>query len=138
MHKDYFVPLMITRKEIADVLLRWQAGLLTAQQVHEWAEELYFPGCLDFDDEEGGECGDDNSVANEVMSALDKLDMDLMLVEDVPIYLEFLETPPGQFLTGYQKCEQTLAQIDRRRRQRDLAEIALYAPFCKECGSGEV
>jgi hypothetical protein len=115
----------LSRGEIAEVLRRWQAGLLTAEQVHEWAEERYFPGHLDFDDEE-----DDRSVASEVMGYLDMLNMNLMVVEDVPIFLEFLETPAGRFAEGYGKFREALDRIDMRARQRELAHIPFYAPFC--------
>jgi len=118
----------MSRSDIADVLRQWQAGLLTAEQVHAWAEELYFPGSLDFDDYEGDE---ENSVANEVMSCLDMLNMKLIVVEDVPIYLEFLETPKGQFVDGYRKFENALSLIDYQERCRRLAQNPLYALFCK-------
>ena len=72
------------------------------------------------------------------MSDLSMLNMNLIIVEDVMIYLEFLETPLGQFSVGHQKYGQVLARIDIRARQRDLAGLQLYAPFCKESGSGEV
>jgi hypothetical protein len=120
---------LVSRGDIADVLRRWQSGLLTAEQVHSWAEELYSPGHLDFDDREGD---DEDSVANEVLSSLDMLNLNLLVVGDVPIYLEFLGTPPGQFAEGYQKFEQALSRIDREERRRRLAHIPFYAPFCGE------
>jgi hypothetical protein len=102
-------------------------GLLTAEQFHAWAEELYIPGHLHVDDE-----GDDEaSVANEVMGRLDMLNVNLMVVEDVPHYLEFLATPPGQFEESYRKFREALDGVDIRARQQALAHIPLYAPFCQ-------
>lgn len=117
----------MTRIEIAEMLRLWQAGLLRAEQVHEWAEERYFPGEISFDDENGEE----PSVCSEVMSALDNLDMNLIVVDDVPLYLEFLATPSGGFEEGYRKFQKALDRIDILARQKELASIPLYAPFCR-------
>ncbi len=122
----------MSRGEIANVLRRWQAGFLTAEGVHEWADGLYFPGRLEFDDEEGP---DEESVANYVMSALGMLDVNLMVVEDVAIYLDFLETPPGEFERGYREFERAISAIDHRERRVRLAQIPLYAPFGKDGGT---
>jgi len=120
----------MTRGEIITVLRRWRAGELTAKQVHDWAQSQYFPGRLDYDDEE-----DEESVADDVMHALDSIDMNLVIVEDVPIYLEFLATPRGQSREGYRRWREALDRVHsperQRERQKQLAGDPFYAPFCK-------
>ncbi len=118
----------ITRGQIETILRQWQDGALTAEQVHEWAQAMYFPGALEIADEEP----DGNSASNEVLQYLDCLDSNLIIVEDVPIYLEFLATPSGQFDNGYRKFVQALDRIDMLSRRQALSRIPLYAPFCKE------
>lgn len=123
---------VMTRSEIIAVLRRWQAGELTAKQAHDWAQSLYFPRRLDYDDEEA----DEESVASDVMHALDSIDMNLVVVEDVPIYLEFLATPKGQYAEGYRKWQEALDRVHSPERQRErqiqLAGDPFYAPFCGE------
>jgi hypothetical protein len=118
--------MIVTREDIAAILQRWQAGELTAAQVHEWAQARY--GQADVDDWEDG---DTNSAANEVLGALDRLDMNLMLPDDIPLYLAFLHTPPGHFAAGYRAFEAALGRIDYAARQQALSTNPLYAPFCR-------
>jgi hypothetical protein len=122
----------MSRREIIDVLHRWQAGALTAKQVHDWVQSLYFPGALDYDDEEEGE----NFVASDVMHALDSIDMNLIVVEDVPIHMEFLATPRGRYEDGERKWQEVLDRIytpeRMRERRRRLANDPFYASFCRE------
>lgn len=88
----------ITRRDVSDRLLQWKNGDLTRDELYSWADEIYFPGAIDFDDWEGAE---DNSVANEVLSRLAMLDIDSYSEKDIHVFLEFLNTPIGQFETGY-------------------------------------
>jgi hypothetical protein len=118
--------MIVTREDIATVLQLWQAGEVAAAQVHEWAQARY--GQVEFDDWEDD---DTNSVANEVFGTLDMLDMNLMLIEDVPIYLAFLRTPPGQFGEGYRAFQDALQRIDYQARKQALHTHPLYARFCE-------
>jgi hypothetical protein len=88
----------ITRRDIADKLTNWRDGNLSRDELFSWANEIYFPSIIDFDDWEGNE---DNSVANEVLSRLDMLDIDSYSENEIPIFLEFLNTHMGQFEDGY-------------------------------------
>jgi hypothetical protein len=54
-------------------------------EVHEWAEARFAT--------DARECEDD--VANEVLGALDVLDMNLLTREDVPVLQAMLDLPPG-------------------------------------------
>ncbi len=117
---------MIGREDLIKILQYWRDGVLTAEQVHEWAEKR--AGNVEVSDWEGVE---PNSATNEVLWALDMLNINLMLPEDIPTYLEFLHTPPGHFSEGYHKWQDTLTQVDYRARKEFLRMIPLYAPFCK-------
>ena len=116
----------MTRADIAAVLQQWQQGLLTAKQVHDWAEDTYMQ--VELDDWEGDE---DYSVANEVLGALDMLNLNLMVPEDIPIYLDFLRTPLGQFAMGSATFQDAIGQIDYIARKKMLAADPFYARFCQ-------
>jgi hypothetical protein len=119
---------LITRADLAMILMVWLDGYLSADQVHEWAEERAASSRFDVDDWEGPES---NSVANEVLMALDMLDMDLMTPDDIPFYLEFLDTPAGHFDTGYHRWRDALHHIDHSARREALRADPLYSPFCR-------
>jgi hypothetical protein len=123
-----FMSRMVTRAEIAEVLRNWQSGLWSAQQVHNWADDLFFPGEVDFDDEEP----DEESVACVVLRDLSMLNMNLRLSEDISIYLEFLGTPPGRYAEGYAKYATAIKSIDNAASRRELHHDPFYAPFCQE------
>ncbi len=118
---------MVTRTDIADVLRRWQAGEVSAREVFDWAQERYWPGEVDFDDWEANE----SSGAKEVLGALDQLPVNLVLPEDVPLYLAFLATPLGQFARGYEQFRAAIDGIDYTSRRQALCGDKLYGRFCK-------
>ena len=118
---------IITRDDLRQILEDWQCGKLSAEEVHDWAESLYFPGAIDYDDWEN----DENSVTNEVLAALDMMDMKLIISSDVQTYLEFLQTPAGQFDKGYEKLDAALKSIDYRKRAKELKDDPLYGPYCR-------
>lgn len=99
--------MIIKRRDILDRLLQWKNGNLTRDEIYAWANEIYFPGEIDFDDWEGVK---DNSVANEILSRLGMLNLDSYSENDIPVFIEFLNTPIGQFETGYDKF---IKQIDK-------------------------
>jgi hypothetical protein len=117
---------MTTRDEIIAILLEWGSGRLSARDVYAWAERVYHPGTTEFNDWEEG----DVSVANEVLGALDLLPLNLMLPEDIPIYLEFLATPRGQFERGFRRFDEALRRIDYESRRRLLTADPFYGQFC--------
>lgn len=117
---------VITRACLAEKLRQWQAGAISTTDLSDWAENTH--GVADVDDREGP---DDDSVANEVLGALDMLRLNLTLPEDVPIFLEFLATPHGDFQRGYAEFEKNCDAIDIRKRQAMLKNDPIYAPFCR-------
>lgn len=118
---------IIARADICKILEDWEAGKMTAQEVHAWAESCYAVSGVEYDDNEGDE---DNSVANEVMARLDMLNLDLMFPEDIPIYLEFLQAPKNGFAAAFRKWDAALQNIDRKARAQNLKNDPLYEPYC--------
>jgi len=117
---------MVKRLDIIKILKSWHDGKVTAKAVWDWASEKYMPGETEFDDWEG-----DCSAANEVLCELDSLDMNLVLAEDIPIHIDFLQTPIGNFEAGYQKWRGRLENIDFKQRCKQLKGHEIYGPFCK-------
>ena len=117
---------MIKRSDIIKVLKSWRDDEITEKEVWDWANERYFPGETEFDDWES-----DNSAANEVLCELDSLDMNLVLKEDIPLHIEFLETAVGEFEAGYQKWRSRIESIDIKQRCKKLKGHEIYGPFCK-------
>ncbi len=116
----------LKREELVQKLKDWQAGRISSVGLLEWADALYPSEDVDYEDWEG-----DDSVTNEVLAALDMLDMHLALAEDAPIYLDFLSTPAGQFQAGYARYKHALDQIDYTSRRTSLRNVPLYAPFLR-------
>jgi hypothetical protein len=114
---------IITREEIARMLSDWANGGVSAQDVFGWAGTLYPSDELECADWEN----DQNSVSNEVLAALDMLDVNLALPEDVPIYLEFLSTPVGHFEVGHRRFRGRLEAIDYESRARHLRDVLPYS-----------
>lgn len=115
---------ILKRDELAQMLKDWHTGRVATESLLQWADALYPSDDIDYEDWEG-----DDSVTNEVLAALDMLDMNLALPEDAPVYLEFLSTAAGQFQAGYDRYKRALDQIDYTSRRTSLKNVALYAPF---------
>jgi hypothetical protein len=115
---------ILKRDELAQKLKDWQGGRISSEELLRWADALYPSDDVDYEDWEG-----DDSVTNEVLAALDMLDMNLALPEDAPIYLQFLATPVGEFQNGYRRYKQALDRIDYDNRRTSLRDIPPYAPF---------
>ena len=118
---------IISRKELKEKLLQWQSGQITAHELNDWAGENYPNDDVEYDDWDETE----NSVTNEVLAALDMMDMNLMTPEDVPAYVKFLETPHGSFDVGYSQLQQYIKQIDIKKRAAALAANPFYEKFCQ-------
>ena|ERR1041384_2329586 len=114
---------IITREDVARKLTDWAAGRVSSEEIFAWADKLYPFDDVEYTDWEN----DENSITNEVLAALEMVDMNLVLPEDVPMYLEFLSTPAGQFQTGYARLQQRLAKIDFERRRKQLRDVQPYA-----------
>lgn len=115
----------ITRGEIIRMLQAWQAGEMATQQLWDWASHRFQSGAADYDDWD-----DADSVAREVLAALDSLDLHLMLAEDVPLHLAFLQTPIGAFSEACRDWRAALAGLDYALRKRQLRDDPIYALYC--------
>jgi len=118
----------ITRKDLKEKLLRWREGQITAQELNDWAGRNYPNDDVEYEDWDEAE---ENSVTNEVLAALDMMDMNLMTPKDVSAYLDFLETPPSAFEEGYKQLQQYLNQIDIKKRAAVLVTDPFYERFCR-------
>ena len=113
---------IVTRAELITLLKEWQAGHVSATEVHEWAEERFIPGDFEVDDDD-----DSGSAAVEVLARLDMLDINLITVEDIPDYLELLHSPKGALAEALKRFEAKRAAIDFPARQAALAATEPYA-----------
>lgn len=118
---------ILRRKDLKEKLLLWQQGVITAHELNDWAGENYPNDDVEYEDWDAAE---EYSVTNEVLAALDMMDMNLMTLEDVPAYLSFLETPPASFEEGYNKHQKYLEQIDINKRAAALVTDPFYERFC--------
>lgn len=122
---------LVTRKHLASRIRAWADGELSNQQMLEWAHALFDEPQIEFDDLEDDEY---NSAAKEVLSFLERLDMNLAIPEDAPIHLRFLETRKGYFDEGYERWLEELDEIDLSERREALREVEPYARYLREEG----
>lgn len=115
----------VTRGELIRMLQSWQAGELATQQLWDWASHRFQAGRADYDDWDG-----EDSVAREVLTMLDSLDLHLMLVEDVPLHLAFLQSPLGAFIQSQLTWRSELAQLNYDERRCKLRDNPIYALYC--------
>jgi len=119
---------ILTRNELRVLLTQWEQGQITTEELNGFAGELYPNEEVDYED---WETDGENSVTKEVLAALDMMDMNLMVPEDVPVYLEFLNTPLGSYTDGYLRLRQYLQCVNIKKRQKALSEIPFYKAFCE-------
>jgi hypothetical protein len=117
---------ILSCNEVANVLKNWVEGKISSRAVHDWANALYLKDDVEYEDWE-----DDESITNEVIGALDMLDMNLAVAEDALIYLDFLAAPKGSFAKAYAFYRKRLEAIDYESRRKELRDDPPYAPFLK-------
>lgn len=74
---------------------------------------------------------DEFSASNEVLAALDMLDINLTTEADAEAFIEFLNTPIGEFPAGYNRMKERIQSADFEARKRLLRGVAPYAAFLK-------
>ena len=111
---------MITRDELRTLLADWQSGKRTSGEVHDWAGARYAVAAW--------ECEDD--VTNEVLAALDVLDMNLLTRYDAPVLQAMLQLLPGQAARAAELLDAHSQEVNLDERKKSLASEATYAPFC--------
>lgn len=120
----------ITRETIKRELEAWQKSEKSTQEIFDWAQDLFGAAMIDeaeYDDWEGR-----NSVSKEILGHLDNLDMNLVVVDDVPHCIAFLSTPVGKFEDGWVEWKKRLEVIDYKERQERLRTDLIYKAFCGE------
>lgn len=103
----------------------WLAGRVNERQVHERAEELgeslFRAGPPSFPR------SDPRSIAAEVLSELEILNVQLITPADVPALLEFLATNAGEEERGWQRLMNYWDGIDFDKRLHELATNPYYS-----------
>jgi hypothetical protein len=72
---------ILTRNELRQVLLDWQAGNLQSRDVHDWATDRHAVSTYEPEDE----------IVHVVLGELDMLDLNLTTTDDVPVFLQILD-----------------------------------------------
>ncbi len=117
----------VTRDQIREKLREWKAGAISAEAVQAWASDRWLSDHFSLEDWEY----DEVSVSNEVLAALDMLDMNLTTEADADTFIEFLDTPSGSFSYGYNKMKERIQSVDFEARMKTLRGVQPYAPFIK-------
>jgi hypothetical protein len=114
-------PPKVTRSELSDLLAKWERGESTAQEVWDWVDARYWPGDTEIDDWDG-----DLSATNEILALLDSMDINLVLVADVPIHQRFLTSSREQTAQAYEVWKSELDAIDYGQRLKALRDDPMF------------
>jgi hypothetical protein len=117
----------VTREQIRQKLREWQSGSITAEGIQSWAGSRWMSEHFTYEDWEF----DEFSASNEVLAALDMLDMNLTTEADAEAFIEFLDTPLGEYPIGYNRMKKKIRSADFEARRRSLRGIPPYAAFLK-------
>jgi hypothetical protein len=96
---------VLTRSDVARVLMRWDAGEVSTDQVRRWASACYFSDHVDYDDRVG-----DRSVTCEVLAFLDAMEPGSG-GKQAAAFLEFLTTPEDSFERGYSIFQKRMQEL---------------------------
>jgi hypothetical protein len=107
---------VITADTVESKLRKWQAGEVTTTEIHDWAENTYAVSASE----------PESDAVNEVLAQLDMLNMNLVTKDDIPALVAALRSKDFESL-----LEEHFATVDLNLRKSQLAEIPLYAPFCR-------
>ncbi len=105
----------INRADLRELLSQWQRQVLSHADVHEWATARYAASAFRCEDE----------VTNEVLAALDMLDVNLTTEADIPSLVKALDA------VSVGEASSILASMpdDREERRRRLRNDPVYGPF---------
>ena len=107
---------IVTATEVDAKLSEWQSGTVTAAEVHQWAVPRYATHKWE----------PESDSVNEVLAALDMLDVNLTTIEDVPALKKALRSESAADILKVH-----FQTIDFAIRNRQLAADPLYARFCR-------
>lgn len=122
-------PAPITRDILQQKLIAWTSGVISAQELHNWVTDiqLEMPEFEDWEEEGDGRF----SVSKEVLAELEMLDVNFVTLDDIPIFLDLLNTPTGGFGEAYIRFIARLQEINVPARMRALKTTEPYARHCK-------
>jgi hypothetical protein len=106
----------VTREELKNILLDWQADALGALAVLEWAEERADLGIKD-------------KVVTEILNSLDILHLNLITVEDIPAFLRALDTPTESAHEGLDILKKHDESVDWEARKEKYKGHPFYGPM---------
>ena len=113
------MPKLVTARDIDAVLVHWSSHELSASEVHNWAEARFATDSWE----------PENEVVNEVLGHLDRLDMNLVVVEDIPLLREALLARNEEDANRLIERSYAITPLDARKLM--CAGKQIYAPFCK-------
>jgi hypothetical protein len=112
----------INRNTLLELLDKWESGVLDEPQLHIEAEALWDAG----DHWPAYPNEDPRSIAIDVLSNLEILNVQFIGRQDIPAIRAFLETPEGQELTGWKTWELYWATVDFAEREESLGSDGYY------------
>jgi hypothetical protein len=113
---------------ILQMLNRWAQGDIDEQQVHIDAEVMFEK----LQDKVSKPSENTHlSIVYEILSQLSILNYQLITRDDIPVILQFLNTPLGQEYVGWDRWRSYWNNLDMKQRRRHLAANPYYAthPF---------
>ncbi len=112
----------IERNLLLDLLRKWETGVLDEQQLHVEAESLWDAS----DQWPAFPKHDPRSIAIEVLSNLDTMNVGFIGREDIPAIRTFLETPIGREIAAWKTWESYWAKINFTEREKALGSNGYY------------
>lgn len=109
--------IVVTRGYLISLLEAWKEDKITAADVYETAEQLYFADDTKVLDWENGE---DYSVTMEILQYLESLDINFITQEDIEPAIEFLRTEIGHYREGDRKWGKYTSSINYEERMEKL------------------
>ena len=107
------------RGVIHNLLKQWRSHKIDEREVHEEAERLLDEHrWIEYSE------GDDRSVVMELLSQLGIL---VVIQEDIPTMLSFLDTPPREVSEGWQTWRRYWNVLDYEKRREELKQNPYYS-----------
>lgn len=117
---------MIQRDTLRSLLIRWQSGEITEREIHEEAEELYLQFWAERPTNAEIAHDDPASFLGEILAQLEMLNVGLIVTEDIPAMLAFLNTSQGEEAKSWLAWERYMQSIDFKEREGRIATNRYY------------
>lgn len=112
------------KKNITDILLKWQNNNLDSLDVKLKISDLIF----DIEADESFESSDKWSIIFEVLTFLEELDHIPIIKDDIPLIINFLNTPQGEESKAWKEWINYWKNIDYETRFEEIKEDF----YCKD------